>query len=182
MFCVSRCLLHVCCVMSHKTISCECEGESLLHVIRSERWEMWLLWREGARWMTQDVDITHHRIPMLHCYTIFTYMLQADSCVRCPPLQAPLWWSHVTGITGCSLSNVSWLSIQVRLPPVSRVLCSRSALQVSGYLPSGQAATPGQGETLITARTMKLSAGRPGPGSRKTRRHSLTWCFDLIEA
>ena len=74
---MSRCLLHVCCVMSHKTISCECEGESLLHVTRSERWEMWLLWREGARWMTQDVDITHHLNPVLHCYTILTYILQA---------------------------------------------------------------------------------------------------------
>ena len=182
MFCVSRCLLHVCCVMSHKTISCECEGESLLHVIRSERWEMWLLWREGARWMTQDVDITHHRIPVLHYphlhVTHYRLILVSD-------------------VLHCRLSSDGHMSLgsQAAHSPmfpdsVSRSDCLPSLVfsapaQLSrsqATCQPGQAATPGQGETLITARTMKLSAGRPGPGSRKTRRHSLTWCFDLIEA
>lgn len=147
--CESRYLLHVCCVMSHKTITCECEGESLVTVTCYEISDLRdvtvaALWR---RQVTQAVDITHPMLVMilvLSCTHLhLTSHMSVDSMLSTARI-----WSHVTALSSLSPMFADSVS-RSDCAPVSPLLCSRSALQSPGYLARLWSArlTPGQGET-----------------------------------
>ena len=175
--CESRYLLHVCCEMSHKTITCECEGESLVTVTCYEISDLRdvtvaALWR---RQVIQAVDITHPMLVMilvLSCTHLhLTSHMSVDSMLSTARI-----WSHVTAhSTHSPLCLLTQYPGQTALPSL--------LFSAPAQLSSLQATWPGCGLPGSLQAREKLTGHnetlRPGPGSRKTRRYSLTCCFVL---
>ena len=156
--CESRYLLHVCCVMSHKTITCECEGESLVTVTCYEISDLRdvtvaALWR---RQVTQAVDITHPMlvmIPVLSCAHLHLISHYWVLTLCCPLLAS----GHMSQLTPLTLPYVCWLSIQVRL---------RSRLS-SSLLPLSSPVSRLPGQAVVCP-----AHSRPGRNSQGTMKLS----------
>ena len=156
--CESRYLLHVCCVMSHKTITCECEGESLVTVTCYEISDLRdvtvaALWR---RQVTQAVDITHPMlvmIPVLSCAHLHLISHYWVLTLCCPRLAS----GHMSQLTPLTLPYVCWLSIQVRL---------RSRLS-SSLLPLSSPVSRLPGQAVVCP-----AHSRPGRNSQGTMKLS----------
>ena len=176
--CESRYLLHVCCVMSHKTITCECEGESLVTVTCYEISDLRdvtvaALWR---RQVTQAVDITHPMLVMILVLSCAHLHLTSHCWVLtlCCPLLA-------SGHMSQQLTAHSPLCLLTQYP--GQTALPSLLFSAPAQLSSLQATWPGCGLPGSLQAREKLTGHnetlRLGPGSRKTRRYSLTCCFVL---
>ena len=145
----------------------------LLHVMRSEIWLMWQCCAvkapgDSGRWhysplASDDPGVILCSLTSHISHECWLYVVHCSHLVTCH--------SHSSLSPACLLTQYPG---QTALP--SLLFSAPAQLSRSpGYLARLWSArlTPGQGET-------HNETLRPGPGSRKTRRYSLTtWCFVL---